>query len=330
MVQSSVPQTVIDNLVNWLQANARDTSNLITVPSTLFPSDGSSYQYTIQLQVTNLFFQKSPISSTTVRVSPTVYVPPTRIYGLAEVFVYNSQTIQVHAISDVPSCFDATTANLTVRYTWQVYDGVVYLPHITTLSSNVKVFKLAPYTLNAGTSYTIQLVTSVMTMDGIVHSTSTRKTIRVNTPSVTVAVIGGSVQSAVATDNYSVQAVVSQGYERYEGEGTWLWRCRVLLPYHRCVCTLYSSILLYTPLYFSILPYTPLYSPILPYTSYNHHNVHVYMLYITLHTIHTIHAIYTTHYIHYTLCMLHPIQIRRFMSRTCPLLSHHLLRHNRC
>lgn len=143
------------------------------------------------------------MASVTVQIT-TAVVPNTRIYGSKDVSVFDWQPVQLHAVSTIPRCAESElSADMT--YTWKVYDGVNYLPHIRSISANPKVFKLPPNSLQFGKVYTVQLVANLGAEANPIQFRAA-VTVQQSPSGPTAIIAGGSEQTAIRDSEFRLDA----------------------------------------------------------------------------------------------------------------------------
>lgn len=230
-------------VLSHLAKYARDTNAAVIIPNSIL-SPGNSYQFTLTL--TNEYGQVSS-GSTKVTMSGTsnnVISPVVRLVSLRSLFRW--QQVQVFADVTTPSICGVSSTNSSVTFEWKLYQGTQYVDSIESTSLDPRYFLLPPYSVQAGTFYTIS-VTVFLHYKGYRTLARDSTDISVGVSGVRAFIKGGASRTVSISDKVTLDA--SGSYEvDYPNSGSssaqglqFLWSCVSLLPVYGNTCGLSSD-----------------------------------------------------------------------------------------
>ena len=141
-------------IAQYLNSYYPDTNAFVTIPNKYFKPTDQVGSYIFTLQVTN-YFQRSSTGSVSVQLSQGRAGPLVSISSPLIITQYRWQFTTLSATVSQPSCNPNATQPLS--FCWSVYQGLTYLPLLTSASSDPRTFLLPPYSLDIGTAYTIKV-----------------------------------------------------------------------------------------------------------------------------------------------------------------------------
>lgn len=216
---SSVKYFLSLQLTNFANANFNTTTKSYLFPNS-FLQPG---KFVITLSLTNCFNQTG---STTVFVEmvSSGSVPLVRVLGPKSITVYRSSIISLFASASLTPCGTVMSANQTaLTYTWTIFSGLKLLTDIVSTSNDQRYYLLAPYTLSALKTYTIQIVTTSALGD--VSSSSVSVQVLLN--QVYAIISGGSFITVSVSSSFLLDG--SQSYSADNPTNTSLlshsWTC---------------------------------------------------------------------------------------------------------
>jgi hypothetical protein len=165
-----------------------------TIPSDLLLPG----HYSIALSLTN-FLGRTSTSQVDVEVQEVAYTPKARIIGPNVLTFARGKGLNIFVEATLPQCASAVTER-KLTYEWRVYKDIAYLEKFASTSVDARVFKLAPYSLDAGTRYTLMARVATVAVPGQ-PSIATVSTVTLNVlRSGVTAVIYGGIERRVGMD----------------------------------------------------------------------------------------------------------------------------------
>ena len=229
---TSIVNASANNISSLLNSDHLTTAEIISIPR----SDFQPGLYTISLEVVN-FIGKSNFAISKITVSKDSVIPMVRIGGPPVVSTYSSQTIELVADAVLPACASTGIGSRRLTFDWKVYKGVQFLQSIKSTSKDARIFRLDPNTLDAASSYTIQVLVTANALNIKKKPFSTATvTVNVGEQGVIAIISGGLQQSrsinAIATidaspsydQDYNMLSSNGVGDGRNDGL-TYAWKC---------------------------------------------------------------------------------------------------------
>ena len=205
------------------------TKWVIRMPKSYYTSSGSLL---ITLLLQN-FLGVSSASASTITISSNASIPRVTIAGPGQVTIFRSDSLQLFASASVPSCVNVSSLALT--YSWKVFIDQDYLPYITSKSRNDRVFFLPSNSLNALTTYTIQV--TVTTESGFSNSDFIR--VFVERSGVRALIAGGSQRTVSSGEPLTVDASSSEDIDYTNSSNLiFSWSCFISEPIYGTPCQL--------------------------------------------------------------------------------------------
>ena len=129
-----------------------NTVDLYEIPREHFPVGF----FTFTFSVTNFLGVKSS-SAITIETSADDFVPLLSIMGPQIVRTSRWKELKLRFNFTVPACGFTVNPVSNLLVTWKMYKGFTYRGDLASISRDPNEFKLAPYTLDAGVSYSVIL-----------------------------------------------------------------------------------------------------------------------------------------------------------------------------
>jgi hypothetical protein len=192
--------------------------------------------YTFSLTITNFLLQTAVVKKT-VLVSNGVgtAIPNLLLFG-ADVATFRWKPVNILAVANFPGCVQ-NPSSLPFYFSWKVYDGLTYLPSITSVSSNQRNFRLNPYALDSSKIYTVSV--DVAYAYGGVPLVSASGKIQMGQSGVSASIVGGSTRTASAINNTIIDASTSMDTD-YPGTTasslSFAWTCSEYIPDFSAAC----------------------------------------------------------------------------------------------
>jgi hypothetical protein len=217
-----------------------NVDNVLTVPNRLLERG----EYTFALIVENFLGAKGAATKK-VQVLLSGAVPRASIVGPERITSYRWQPVQVFAAAEMPACAQAWSKQLT--YTWKVYKGLKFQPHLLSTSLDPRELKLAPFSLDALSRYTINVVVTAPHPPGSKTkepspSSSATMSIDVGTSDILAIISGGARRQVSANTEIVLDASSSVDMDssgEVEG-GIWSlqyrWGCLEVAPDYGAAC----------------------------------------------------------------------------------------------
>lgn len=208
-----------------LHFSSQDTWSYVNIPpnSTIFGS--GLYTFTLSLQ--NKFGQSSTVSKNLVAALPNT-IPLVQISGQAIQYVNRASQITLLARSSASIC--GLTISDNIVYTWQVYEGLQLQQNIISQSLDARFFKLSPFSLKAGSVYTVQV--SVAQSSRPLAFSSAKVSIIVGVSGVVATIAGGKARTETASVGFSLDASASFDIDYPTNKSTlkFRWECYEYAP----------------------------------------------------------------------------------------------------
>jgi len=175
----------------------------ITIPSS-YLSEGAHYVF--KLTATN-FLNGTTFQSFTSRVSKGDK-PQVSITGSSSIDIYRSLPLSLSAQGSISTCNASLTGSLV--YTWNIQGH----SQIQSKSSDPKNFKLSPYSLESGQTYSVQVLVNSTT--GLSNSDSVQ--VHVRRAPLHAIIVGGAYRTVSAVQGIILDA--SSSHDENEKDGT--------------------------------------------------------------------------------------------------------------
>ena len=222
----------IQALLSGAFSSSRAMAKFINIPNSLFVPG----TYTFLLQLTN-FLGVTSLGSQTIAVTSSSSLPSASIQSASVFAALRSQSVSLFCQAKVPSCPGAAATTVPLTFSWALYQGATVLSSISSISKDQRMFKLAPYTLAAGASYTL-VVTVSPTANSTVFTTDS-VTLQIGTSGLSAVIAGGDTQTASATDTVTVDASGSYDVDYPAASSSLLsytWTCLQVAPSYGASC----------------------------------------------------------------------------------------------
>jgi hypothetical protein len=229
----------------YLNAHFRMTTSVARVPN-YFLTPSNRYfpsAYDFSLRVTN-FLQQSSVVKVNVLVGNGIgqTLPQIQMFG-GNVQTYRWKPLTLFATATFPGCVQ-NTSSLPLYFSWKVYDGLTYVPSITSTSSDQRYFKLIPYALDANKVYTVSVDVSYVP-GGVAAKSLGFASSKVWTgQSGVTAVIGGGpsrVVGALAPVVLDASSSVDVDYPTQSSQLSYVWSCQQFTPTFGAACPGFTS-----------------------------------------------------------------------------------------
>ena len=233
--QNNPNHTAMVPIQNYLNENYATGSVLTTIPNELL-TQGSTYY--ISLTLTN-FMLKSSTAALYVSVTTNAATPQLSIAGPSMIIKYRSQDINLFAVATIPKCA-GDVSNEGISYVWKVYRGPTFEDAIVSYSADPRYFKLAPFTLEGSSEYTIQVTAIGYSADNINPPISYYSVlIQVGQSGVEAVIAGGRKQTNAYTDGVLLDG--SQSYDLDASPSSpsnlvYQWTCMISDPDYGFPC----------------------------------------------------------------------------------------------
>ena len=211
--------------------SSEDSWYFVTVPvnSTLF---GPGY-YTITLTLQNCFGQVSTLSKN-LRVNLPSMVPIVQLSDASVQFINRPSKISLLAVASASICGSVIKGDII--YTWQVYKGLQLQQNIVSKSLDVRIFELSPFTLEANTTFTVQI--SVASSVNPFAFSSAKVSVIVGVSGVIASLAGGSTRTVVSSEGFTLDASASYDidYPTNKSALQYRWNCYEYSPVYLNPC----------------------------------------------------------------------------------------------
>ena len=179
----------ISSIEDLLNNRFPSIDDLVEIPSRyLTPGE----VYTFQLLLQN-FLGSIGIKVVTVGVSDNAATPRALINSQPVMSVYRNQSLSILGIASVPACAgNVGVGGKALSYDWRLYKEFKFQPQIVSMSLDKRYFAIKPYTLEAGSTYILQLTVSPLSVkQSATTSSSASVTLSVGVGGVVAAIAGG-------------------------------------------------------------------------------------------------------------------------------------------
>ena len=220
---------------------------LITIPNALLFTSSSIQRsvYTISLALEN-FMGVSSVATIKVQVQrlDEVTVPDVRVSG-ADPLMYRWQALDLFASASFPACASNATnqgVNARLRYQWNVYEELTYVPYLQSASANPRYFRLEPYSLEAGVVYTVVVKVFPEEDESVAGYGSI--SFQVGQSGVRAVVAGASTRIVYDSVDVRLDASASNSidYPLDTDQLTFRWSCSIVLPVLGNPCPGFSAL----------------------------------------------------------------------------------------
>ena len=202
--------------------NVFDATQLVTIPRILRGVYNGSV--TITLTLTNFLGQSSQ-GTVLVSISSLNAVPRLTVPGPAILYKYKWQPISLIAVATIPACAGAVSSQ-GITYAFKVYEGPTYKQNIQSTSLDSRVFKLDPYTLDASSSYTIQVSATGYSATNVNPPKAYYNVIiQTGQSGIAASIKGGSVQTIAANGTLILDAGDSTDIDQPQAALKYEWTC---------------------------------------------------------------------------------------------------------
>jgi hypothetical protein len=220
VTHSSLSSTQLLPLLTYLNTTYSSTNSLVTIKN----SELTPGTYTFTLSLTN-FMDQTALVSVQVVMSAASFVAQTRIYGPSSVTMFRSSAFTLFSESTVPTCnVDSNTSSTTTLTTsWRLYLDGSLQSGIQSTSVSTSSYRLPAYTLDAHTTYVIQvLVAATLTQGASTQSSTASATvvIVVGTQGMYAAIKGGFVRTVGISNSVPIDASSSYDLDYPPGTST--------------------------------------------------------------------------------------------------------------
>ena len=204
------------------QLNAYYANHTVT-PFTVLSEFLRVGSLTFTLSLKN-FFGKEGITSTTVTIIEEA-IPAASVFGPSVFEMNRWATLELHADGSFQNCYNDTGELHTLSYKWAGYNGVVLDPTLLSTSLNPRIFRLNPYTLDVGSTYSF---VSTVAVDDTANSIPVIYTTKVNVirSGVQAEIAGGELRSVTSSELFLLDASGSSDLDYPESPlTTFAWSC---------------------------------------------------------------------------------------------------------
>jgi hypothetical protein len=234
--------TITQPVEDWLNYNYPTGAKLSTIPNDVLQA---GVKYTISLTLEN-FLLKSSTGSVYVEVDSSSAIPQLSIAGPSMLIKYRSQSLNLFAVAAIPTCA-GTVSNEGISYEWKVYKGAEYMPEITSYSMDPRYFKIAPFTLEGSSEYTIQVTATGYDEDNIDPPISYYSVlVQVGQAGVESVITGGSMQTVSYSQAFSLdgsESIDLDSTSAADSDLTYTWKCIEYSPKYGTACSSLDSLL---------------------------------------------------------------------------------------
>ena len=228
--------TSVSNIQSRLDAQY-STSNamgkLVNVPNALFVPG----TYNFLLVLTN-FLGVTSLGSQSIEVSYDSAIPTASIQSPAVVATTRWQALSLFCQAKVPSCPGQPPAVIPLTYIWAMFNGPTLQNTILSYSKDPRMFRLPPYSLTAGTTYTL-VVTVAQTGNTTVYTTDSVQ-VQVASAGLSAVIAGGASRSAAVSESVVIDASASYDIDyptpSYAPLLKYAWSCIQTSPVYGAGC----------------------------------------------------------------------------------------------
>ena len=220
-----------------------DLTNIAIIPNNLLAVGG---KYSFKLEVTN-FLGQSGVSTAVVTVGSSTAIPTVNLAGVTNALSYRWQEANFFASAALPACAGSAALKTSLEYSWKLYKDVIYEQSILSTSKDPRYFKVAPYSLSAQTTYTIQVVVTVPTPNGLNPiQSSASATFQTGTSGVIARISGGLLQTVSLSFPLTLDASTSYDidYPLEPKRLSYVWTCSEMSPVFGNLCPGFKDALL--------------------------------------------------------------------------------------
>lgn len=196
-------------IANYLNTHYQDTRSFVKIPSRFFVPAATVGSYQITLQLTNIF-QQTAVASTVVKIVQGKVGPLLSISSPMVVNQYRWQTTTLTANIAEPAVGCYRNSSAPISFAWAVYEGITYLPQLSSVSFDPRTFVLPAFTLNVSSTYTVKATAAVgFTVRPGLLSSSATVSVQVKQSGVVAVIAGGAQQTVSASDAVLIDATPS-------------------------------------------------------------------------------------------------------------------------
>ena len=223
----------IQSRLDTLDSTSNAMSKLINIPNTLFVPG----TYTFLLLLTN-FLGVTSLGSQTVEVSLNSAIPTAGIQSPTVVATTRWQALSLFCQAKVPSCPGQPHAVVPLTYIWAMFNGPTLQNAVVSYSKDPRMFKLPPYSLAAGTTYTL-VVTVAQSGNNTAYTTDSVQ-VQVASSGLTAVILGGASRSAAVSEPVLLDASASYDVDypapAYAPLLRYSWTCMKTSPVYGTWC----------------------------------------------------------------------------------------------
>ena len=173
-----------------------------------------------------------------IEVSYDSAMPTAGIQSPAVVATTRWQPLSLFCQAKVPSCPGQPPAVVPLTYIWAMFNGPTLQNSIVSYSKDPRMFKLPPYTLAAGTTYTL-VVTVAQSGNTTVYTTDSVQ-VQVAFSGLMAVITGGASRSAAVSETVVIDASASYDIDyptpTYAPLLTYSWTCMQTSPVYGVGC----------------------------------------------------------------------------------------------
>lgn len=220
-------KTIIENYLN--SKFSANTNGLVTIPN-MYLSGGRTYTFTLTL--TNFLLGKSSWSFDVATSKSWKPIPVVQLSGALDIY-YPSKPVNLLAAVTIPTCLSGNVNNITLTYTWKVFQGVNFLSSIQTTSVDRRYFKTPSYTFQPSNQYIVQIIVGI-SGTSITNSAST--ILAFGSEGVTASIAGSSSRTVSNSASLILDGLSSVN-DDYPSDGLlYSWSCKMISGSYGSAC----------------------------------------------------------------------------------------------